>query len=304
MAHQIFSNAINEASTNRDGITKVTSKMKWYSSLTKILHQEAAKSNDNLIELREILAERVLDLYKTILQYVIKTVCAHHRNQGLVFLRGMVKWDDWEGSLNGVNEAEKTVKAAADEIDIRQTRTYLEILVNMHQDRSDEELLRDCYVTDMDDDIRSLQARKDKLLPESYKWVLETQTYKSFTNWDNGSANGLLWMRGDAGKGKTMLLMGIVEELKVQLETHFDGCCLSYFFCRATEAKVNTATSVLRGLIWMLVRQEKSLIRHLYSFKVKGSNAFNDNSVFYIQSQKRVSSNASRQLLEESIPRD
>ncbi|KAK4915254.1 hypothetical protein LTR66_017100, partial [Elasticomyces elasticus] len=269
---EIFSNAINEASTNRDGITKVTSKMKWYSSLTKILHQEAAKSNDNLIELREILAERVLDLYKTILQYIIKTVCSHHRNQVLVFLRGMVKWDDWEGSLKGVNEAEKTVKAAADEIGIRQTRTYLEILVNMHQDRSDEELLRDCYVTDMDDDIRSLQARKDKLLPESYKWVLETQTYKSFTNWDNGSANGLLWMRGDAGKGKTMLLMGIVEELKVQLETHFDGCCLSYFFC---------PTSVLRGLIWMLVRQEKSLISHLYPFKVKGSNAFNENSVFY-----------------------
>ncbi|KAJ5808765.1 hypothetical protein N7474_010034 [Penicillium riverlandense] len=281
VALEILSNPITEAEKNREGITKVVLKMKWYSSLSKIFDQKSSMANDDFTELREQLAERILCLYKAILQYIIETICSHHRKQGVRFLRDLVKLDDWDGKLSGVEGAEAAVKAAAEDIGIQQTSSYLELLVNMRRSETDDAIMEKCCVSDMDADIELLQGLKDKLLPESYEWALHTKEYINFTDWHHGNSNRLLWMRGDAGKGKTMLLMGIVEDLKARLETRFDECCLSYFFCRGTSDNVNTATSVLRGLIWMLLRQEKSLIHHLDAFKGNQSNAFNDGSAFF-----------------------
>ncbi|KAJ5201001.1 hypothetical protein N7449_005804 [Penicillium cf. viridicatum] len=280
VALEFLSNAKNEAEKNREGITKVVLKMKWYSSLSKIFDQKSSMANDGLTGLREQLAERILDLYKAILQYIIETICSHYRNQFKSYLGNLVKLDDWDGKLSDVENAEADVKAAAEDIEIQQTSPYLELLVNMRRSEADDAIMRECCVSDMEADIQLLQERKDKLLPESYQWVLRTQEYIYFTNWGD-NFNRLLWMRGDAGKGKTMLLMGIVEDLKARLETRFDEGSLSYFFCRGTEDNLNTATSVLRGLIWMLLRQEKSLIHHLDAFKGNQPNAFNDRSAFF-----------------------
>jgi hypothetical protein len=38
---------------------------------------------------------------------------------------------------------------------------------------------------------------------------------------------------------------------------------LSYFFCQATDARINSATAVLRGLLYMLVTQQPSLTSHI-----------------------------------------
>ncbi|KAJ5449860.1 uncharacterized protein N7458_006309 [Penicillium daleae] len=54
-----------------------------------------------------------------------------------------------------------------------------------------------------------------------------------------------------------MLLCGIIDELSKQCS---DPITVAYFFCQATEMKINHATAVLRGLIYMLVIQHKSLI--------------------------------------------
>ena len=41
----------------------------------------------------------------------------------------------------------------------------------------------------------------------------------------------------------TMLLTDVIQELIVQLETHFDTSHLSYF-CQGTNVKLNTATAI------------------------------------------------------------
>ena len=57
-----------------------------------------------------------------------------------------------------------------------------------------------------------------------------------------------------------MLLCGIIDELK-------DGIAeqnvLSYFFCQASDSRINNATAVLRGLIYLLVEQQPSLTLHV-----------------------------------------
>ncbi|KAF1938340.1 hypothetical protein EJ02DRAFT_354742, partial [Clathrospora elynae] len=66
----------------------------------------------------------------------------------------------------------------------------------------------------------------------------------------------LLWVKGDPGKGKTMLLCGIINKLHSSLPR---TGLLSYFFCQATDSRINSATAVLRGLLYMLVKQQPSL---------------------------------------------
>ncbi|RAH82833.1 hypothetical protein BO86DRAFT_427657, partial [Aspergillus japonicus CBS 114.51] len=160
---------------------------------------------------------------------------------------------------------------------------------DLHLSPQDQSAMQHCCVTDMSTEIGSLQRQKDILLYDSYSWVLPTQEFRIFVDWSD-SGKSLLWVRGDAGKGKTMLLIGVVHELEAHLELHFDEYCLSYFFCRGTENRLNTATAVLRGLIWMILRQKKSLILHLTkAFTDLGPVLFEDHTAFY--NLKRVFSN-------------
>jgi hypothetical protein len=57
-----------------------------------------------------------------------------------------------------------------------------------------------------------------------------------------------------------MLLCGIANELKKSI---IKSDILSYFFCQATDSRINNATAVLRGLIYLLVDQQPSLISHV-----------------------------------------
>jgi hypothetical protein len=67
-------------------------------------------------------------------------------------------------------------------------------------------------------------------------------------------------VKGDPGKGKTMLLCGVINELQVSIpQTAF----LSYFFCQATDSRINSATAVLRGLLYMLMHRQPSLASHV-----------------------------------------
>ena len=70
----------------------------------------------------------------------------------------------------------------------------------------------------------------------------------------------MLWIKGDPGKGKTMLLCGIINELEKSLSKIG---ILSYFFCQATDSRINHATAVLRGLLYLLLNQHPSLVSHV-----------------------------------------
>jgi hypothetical protein len=76
------------------------------------------------------------------------------------------------------------------------------------------------------------------LLVDSYKWILNNQHYRDFAEWHHGNTKRLLWIKGDAGKGKTMLLIGIIQELTGQLDAYFDKPHLSYFFCQGTDVNL------------------------------------------------------------------
>ena len=120
----------------------------------------------------------------------------------------------------------------------------------------EKECLRHLYVTDPSKDKIRIEETKGGLILDSYIWILENWDFKE---WRNGLQSHLLWIKGDPGKGKTMLLCGIIDELRSIGETHL----LSFFFCQATDSRINNATAVLRGLLYMLIDQQPSLILHV-----------------------------------------
>ncbi|KAI3571547.1 hypothetical protein IWW34DRAFT_891895 [Fusarium oxysporum f. sp. albedinis] len=95
--------------------------------------------------------------------------------------------------------------------------------------------------TDPSDDRTRIQREKGGLLEDSYSWILD---HADFRRWRDDEQSRLLWIKGDPGKGKTMLL---------------------------------NATSVLRGLLYLLLDQEPPLMSHVRKkFAHAGKQLFED----------------------------
>ena len=83
-----------------------------------------------------------------------------------------------------------------------------------------------------------------------------------------------------------MLMIGLIRELSKQIEREPGSGILSYFFFQSTDSRLNNAVSVLRGLIYLLVVQQKSLIQYLrVRYDTAGSRFFEDTNTFYALSE-------------------
>jgi hypothetical protein len=88
--------------------------MEWYSALCHhLLNNEPIQSTrekdtPQIIQLQ--LEKKVVDLYKAIFLYQMKSVCIYYKNQGLVFLQGLSNWNDWDGLLKNVTEAQQVLE--------------------------------------------------------------------------------------------------------------------------------------------------------------------------------------------------
>ncbi|KAE9574175.1 hypothetical protein CGMCC3_g10035 [Colletotrichum fructicola] len=156
---------------------------------------------------------------------------------------------------------------------------------NAPQD-SDASLLADLRITDPRDDKDRIEHTKGGLFRDSYRWILENS---DFQEWRNGSERRLLWVRGDPGKGKTMLLCGLINELTNE------GTEPVYFFCQATDSRLNTATAVLRGLIYLLLEKRPSLIQYVREKHRQGGKRFFEDANSWIALGKILAQMLSQQ---------
>ena len=134
------------------------------------------------------------------------------------------------------------------------------IMVAMTFDQNDCQCLCDLWLTDPQHDKERIEVSKDHLLDGSCSWVLEDS---AFVDWWTRNDSRLLWIHGDPGKGKTMMMIALISEVSKRLNDRPGSNVLAYFFCQNTSDNLNTTVSVLRGLIYHLVSQEKNLVRHI-----------------------------------------
>jgi len=145
-------------------------------------------------------------------------------------------------------------------------------------DEAEVRCLADLRSTDPREDKSRIEATKGGLLADSYLWILGNNEFQRWRNEDNR----LLWIKGDPGKGKTMLLCGIINELKSACEPSLT----SFFLCQAADASINSASAVLRGLIYLLVDQQPSVISHVQKkYDLAGNPLFRDTNAWVALSE-------------------
>jgi hypothetical protein len=165
---QMLRNPAQATKSNLAGIAHIISRMDWYCALTEhLLNKDNITAGKDFQAVLRQLEKEIIELYKALLLYQMKSVCSYYRNQSLVFLRGMLNLDDWDGDLKSVTDVEAIVQNDTAQFFQGQTRTFLADLVNYT--KRIEARLSDVYQTLRDfislqknacrDDIESVYRR-------------------------------------------------------------------------------------------------------------------------------------------------
>ncbi|KAJ5901856.1 G-protein beta WD- 40 repeats containing protein [Penicillium taxi] len=115
-----------------------------------------------------------------------------------------------------------------------------------------------------------LKETKDKLVLQSFQWMLHNPEY---LNWRDGKDVCLLWIKGGAGKGKTMMSIGLIEELS---RTRDESTVVAYSFCQNADNALNTLESIIKGLILQLISRQPGLKESLRSRWDTSHNRFTE----------------------------
>ncbi|KAL7809418.1 WD40 repeat-like protein [Trichoderma aethiopicum] len=278
---ELLANPISETDANRTGVTHVVQRMNWYCELAALVLGDQDGSTAGL---QQQLQARLIDLYKKLLSFEIKSICSYYRHRGLVFLRDLVTLDDWKGAFKEIQDAEKFFNGqfqAFQSIDLGQDVKQLVVHAKSEQEyrktEEDKKCLRDLYITDPRMDKHRIETTKGGLVQDSWRWVLDHSDFKTWLRDDN---KRLLWLKGDPGKGKTMLLCGLVDTITQVIAQ--SNSAISFFFCQATMPTINNHLAVLRGLIWLLADQQPPLISHIREkYDSIGKDVFEGSNAWY-----------------------
>ena len=146
---------------------------------------------------------------------------------------------------------------------------------NISYHGTEDRCLLELRSTDPRHDKARLEETKGGLL-ELYRWVFDEPAFK---RWRAEDASRLLWIKGDPGKGKTMLICGIIDELRpaTKLVEPSASTLLSFFYCQATDSRINSAVAVVRGLLYLLAVQHPPIVPHIRKkYDQAGSQLFKD----------------------------
>ena len=149
------------------------------------------------------------------------------------------------------------------------------------QDDKTQKCPSDLRLVDPRLEKQRIEDTKGGLFPGASNWILD---HHDFQQWRNRDDVSLLWIKGDPGKGKTMLLITIINELEQSPDC--SDAVLSYFFCQGTNKVLNSDTAVLRGLIYLLGVRHPPLVSHIREdYDHAGSKLFNDEDSFFALSR-------------------
>ncbi|KAL2829454.1 quinon protein alcohol dehydrogenase-like superfamily [Aspergillus cavernicola] len=299
-------NPTAETRANSEGVSYVVARMDWYCELSQLLLKESTVDGGMSVNLRSKLEGQIVDLYSLLLSYLMKSVCSCYQNRVVKYFQNAIKLNDWEGSLKDIQDAENLVAQDATQYNTQQIRSDLEQLVSVAHDRQtkllsniqkavqdqaalqvemrreeeDNNMLKDLCLTDPRDDMDRIEQTKDKLLEGSSDWIFDREDFK---NWIDGDEATIYWIKGEPGKGKTMLLIGIIKQM---LQISSATGLVSFFFCQNTDPDLNNATAVLRGLIYQLAMQDRSLLSYIRgAYDSRGQSLLDDRNAFFALSK-------------------
>jgi hypothetical protein len=170
-----------------------------------------------------------------------------------------------------------------------------------------EKFRRDLGARNPRKDKERLWPAKDKLNKATWPRLLAGIDPESkfgfrsnFDKWRSADSPQLLCIQGEAGTGKTTMMIAMIENLVEVLsestpskfetiigKTKPKPTLVSYFFCQRNDDGLNNVVAVLKGLIYQLISQCKDLdtaidlIRHVQNYGDAGSNIFKGPNAVY-----------------------
>lgn len=291
----LLKNPVAAEEARDTGFIYVTSQMRYYAAMEPFLMLGDAKldlemQDQATADLTRDLASRLSQLYESIIEFQVRCVIHLYRSRTKNFFRGTINYDNWKSRLASIKEAEKELegKFAASQsalnldalnktrYEAAESRKQLTDMLNQmmqalndqlgvtsRMDRrmeseEDRNCIKSLHANDPRDNKTRIESKKGGLLEGLSRWIFDNH---SFQQWRNQPAQSLLWIRGDPGKGKTMIICTIIDALIKSPSAYKSNVC--YFFCEATLNQANNACAVVRGLIYMLLKQQPELMTHL-----------------------------------------
>lgn len=281
-------NPVKQSRLDRDGITYVLLTMYWYRQLSGLLLDENIKAEQK--GLHGELEKQVINLYEKLILFQIQSARCYCRNRFEATLKDAAGIEGWEGKFEAVKSAEKNVVEYADQFNKLDCRDRLRDVAktaeqqilelgsigtaiadvgqqNNEPNESAEDNLcrRKLFIVRPQAEKDRIEIDKEQPLNDLYKWIFEHPDYRK---WLDDSNCKLLWIHGNPGQGKTMLLCGIIFELKEQSHGVGGPC---FFFCQATRSDLRTANAVLLGVISLLTEAQPPLLSHVRAVVDKSS---------------------------------
>lgn len=272
------------------GLIHIISRMKWYCSLSKMLNEDG---QDDTVPAE--LKPGIISLYTAILSYLMTIMCSHPGRLDIktpsdVFYLRYQQVDlktvtDAENVLPDLNEnrIQRPLEGLLKAVSMKPAEPASDV---EHPGPSGEhaQLLNDFGILDPRLSIETFGIKSSHQTYQLHTALFSTKEWKTFQNWNATTEQGdsLLWVRGETGQGKTMLLTATVRALvSATAQGRSDRPFLSFFFFDHAKPDTNKAAAAIKTIIWLILVYQPDLSMHLAE-KVSstGHRHFNDPNDF------------------------
>lgn len=317
---QVLASPLSEPGANREGIKYILERAEWYWNLSALL-LDPDKIDEPMIELQKGLQKSIVKLYQQLLLYQMKSVCLYGRSQPAVLVRDLVRLDDWKEQIKSIEIATECIRNNVSQFRaeymsarlwnldrcLKEVRTDLQAFTTAvydfgseqrkrHEDDKDRAFLNDLYGVDPRLEKAALEDLKGGLIQEAHDLVFEQSDFQKIQQDDK---DGIIWITGGPGSGKTMFLCGLINQLLQRPQYHM----VTYFLCRADRQKTRTAKSVLRGILWLICDQSWGITRRLREdFANQSRRLFeDDDAMVSVALEKMLASVLSKPSMQQAI---
>ncbi|XXH03856.1 Lissencephaly-1 [Hypoxylon texense] len=269
--------------------------MEWFSHLPHLV-SECTQSVEDLpshVSTIRSLKTGIADLYSSIILFEIGIVCScldgqppfAHKSPNATpnlsdiachseaIIRGLE--DTLASSLDQLNiksQLQQLFELAQNERhELKQkdstTTTSTETTRDEDEQLTEEELL--AILTGLDhiepqNTIPNLGAKMNPVIELLSKDIISREEFVKLTESNPKVADRVLWIKGAPGSGKTIAVVAYAQHLLQRERENAGAAGLVFYSCGHSDGvKVENSTSVLKNLIWQILKEQPLLIDHL-----------------------------------------
>lgn len=248
--------------TTTDIISYIGSRLEWYCAIACIVQRFA--SSDPAGNQQQYLHERIADLYEAILSILLGVAYSeieksHPSSEDLEafysFENRLPLRDDYRVENLFMNIRQQPGKSDTGSI------TDMQSPNDEIQDHLSKTLHKLHAVTPSDL-CSNLEGGRSEILSFALANARKIPDFASLFSETTDPVQGLC-LSGRPGTGKTMLLTGVIWELSQPQAIGMSERHVSYFICGDRSARPSSLNTILKSLVWQILKKQPELCHHL-----------------------------------------